>query len=119
MEPDMSTVTVLRLILETLAARLHRAVQSVCDANMGALAETDELMRCMNQVQHALIGARKEHDPKARRWRLERLRERIARLRERNEHTVGSGMEAACLANTRIKIDDDVLAMIDDAMKGL
>ena len=117
----MSTVTVLRLILETLSTHLHRAVQAVCEANMGALAEVGELLHCMNTIQHALMGA--EHDPEgdaeAKRRRLIRLRDRIQDRRERNEHPVGNGPDAAYTANARIKTDDMALDMIADALKGL
>lgn len=40
-------------------------------------------------------------------------------VRGDNEHPVGNGPEAAYQANARIKTDDMVLAMIDDALKGL
>lgn len=117
----MSTVTVLRLILETLSTHLHRAVQAVCEANMGALAEVGELLRVMHLVSHALMGAEHEAegDTAARRRRLIRLRDRIQDRRERNEHTVGNGPDAAYLANARIKTDDMALDMIADALKGL
>ena len=117
----MSTVTVLRLIFETLTSRLHAAISRVCEADMNPLAETGELLRVLDLVQHALIGA--EHDPEgdteAKRRRLKRLRAQIASLRAHNEHHVGNGPEAAYQANARIKTDDMALAMIDEVLKGL
>ncbi|RYQ75698.1 hypothetical protein [Bifidobacterium pseudolongum] len=117
----MSTVTVLRLIFETLTSRLHAAISRVCEADMTPLAETGELLRIMQIVQRALVGSEhdREGDKDAKRHRLRRLRDRIARLRDHNEHPVGNGPEAAYLANARIKTDDVALAMIDDALKGL
>ena len=117
----MSTTTVLRLMLETLAGRLRDALGRVCEVDMTPLAETGELLRIMQIAQCALVGS--EHDTEgdkdAKRHRLTRLRDRIARLRDHNEHPVGYGPEAAYLANARIKTDDVALAMIDDALKGL
>ena len=117
----MSTITVLRLIFETLTSRLHAAISRVCEADMTPLAETGELLRVLDLVQHALIGA--DHDPEgdkdAKRRHLTSLREKIARLREHNEHPVGNSPEAAYLANARIKTDDMALDMIADALKGL
>ncbi len=117
----MSTTTVLRLMLETLTGRLHAAVSRVCEADMNPLSETGELLRIMQIMQRAAIGSEHDHegDTEAKRRRLTRLREKIARLREDNEHPVGNGPEAAYQANARIKTDDMVLAMIDDALKGL
>lgn len=117
----MSTVTVLRPIFETLTSRLHAAISRVCEADMTPLAETGELLRVMNLVQHALIGA--EHDPEgdteAKRRRLKRLRAQIARLRAHNEHHVGNGIDAAYTTNMRVKTDDMALATIDEVLKGL
>ncbi|HJE55515.1 MAG TPA: hypothetical protein K8W03_01860 [Bifidobacterium pseudolongum subsp. globosum] len=117
----MSTTTVLRLMLETLAGRLRDALGRVCEVDMTPLAETGELLRLMQITQRALMGS--EHDTEgdkdAKRRRLTRLREKIARLREDNEHPVGDGPEAVYLANARIKTDDMALAMIDDVLKGL
>lgn len=117
----MSTVTVLRLIFETLTSRLHAAISRVCEADMNPLAETGELLRIMNLVQHALIGA--EHDPEgdteAKRRRLKRLRAQIASLRAHNEHHVGNGIDAAYTTNMRVKTDDMALATIDEVLKGL
>ena len=117
----MSTVTVLRPIFETLTSRLHAAIGRVCEADMTPLAETGELLRVMNLVQHALIGA--EHDPEgdteAKRRRLKRLRAQIARLRAHNEHHVGNGIDAAYTTNMRVKTDDMALATIDEVLKGL
>ncbi|RYQ23146.1 hypothetical protein PG2049B_0146 [Bifidobacterium pseudolongum subsp. globosum] len=117
----MSTTTVLRLMLETLTGRLHAAISRVCEADMNPLAETGELLRIMQIMQHEAIGSEhdREGDKDAKRRRLRRLREKIARLRENNEHPVGNSHEAAYLANARIKTDDVALAMIDDALKGL
>ncbi len=117
----MSTITVLRLIFETLTSRLHAAISRVCEADMTPLDETGELLRVIDLVQHALIVAEgdPERDTEAKRRRLTHLREKIARLRDHNEHPVGNGIEAAYTANTRIKTDDMALAMIDDALKGL
>lgn len=117
----MSTTTVLRLMLETLTGRLHAAVSRVCEADMNPLAETGELLRIMQIMQHEAIGSEHDHegDKDAKRRRLTRLREKIARLREDNEHPVGAGPEATYQANARIKTDDMALAMIDDALKGL
>ena len=117
----MSTVTVLRLIFETLTSRLHAAISRVCEADMTPLAETGELLRIMQIMQREEIGSQhdREGDTEAKRRRLRRLREKIARLREHNEHPVGNSHEAAYLANARIKTDDVALAMIDDALKGL
>lgn len=117
----MSTITVLRLMLETLTGRLHAAVSRVCEADMNPLAETGELLRIMQIMQREAIGSEHDHegDKDAKRRRLRRLRDRLAHLREYNEHPVGDGPEAAHLANARIKTDDMALAMIDDALKGL
>ena len=117
----MSTTTVLRLMLETLTGRLHAAISRVCEADMNPLAETGELLRIMQIMQRAAIGSEhdREGDNDAKRRRLTRLREKIARLRENNEHPVGNSHEATYLANARIKTDDVALAMIDDALKGL
>lgn len=117
----MSTTTVLRLMLETLAGRLRDALGRVCEVDMTPLAETGELLRLMQITQRALMGSEhdREEDKDAKRHRLRRLRDRIARLREHNEHPVGNGPEAAYLANARIKTDDMALAMIDDVLKGL
>ncbi len=85
------------------------------------LAETGELLRIMQIMQREAIGSEHDHegDTEAKRRRLRCLREKIARLREHNEHPVGNSHEAAYLANARIKTDDMALAMIDDALKGL
>lgn len=117
----MSTTTVLRLMLETLTGRLHAAISRVCEADMNPLAETGELLRIMQIMQRAAIGSEhdREGDNDAKRRRLRCLREKIARLRENNEHPVGNSHEATYLANARIKTDDVALAMIDDALKGL
>lgn len=117
----MSTTTVLRLMLETLAGRLRDALGRVCEVDMTPLAETGELLRIMQIMQRESIGSEhdREGDKDAKRRRLTRLREKIVRLRENNEHPVGNSHEAAYLANARIKTDDVALAMIDDALKGL
>ena len=115
----MSTTTVLRLMLETLTGRLPAAISRVCEADMNPLAETGELLRVMQIMQRAAIGSEHDRDKDAKRRRLTRLREKIARLRENNEHPVGNSHEAAYQANARTKTDDVALAMIDDALKGL
>ena len=88
---------------------------------MNPLAETGELLRIMQIMQREAIGSEhdREGDNDAKRRRLTRLREKIARLRENNEHPVGNSHEAAYQANARTKTDDVALAMIDDALKGL
>lgn len=117
----MSTTTILRLMLETLAGRLRDALGRVCEVDMTPLAETGELLRIMQIVQRALTGSEhdREGDKDAKRRRLRRLRDRLARLREHNKHPVGDGPEAAYQANARIKTDDMALAMIDEVLKGL
>lgn len=117
----MSTTTVLRLMLETLAGRLRDALGRVCEVDMTPLAETGELLRIMQIMQREAIGSEhdREGDKDTQRRRLRRLREKIARLRENNEHQVGNSHEAAYQANARIKTDDVALAMIDDALKGI
>lgn len=117
----MSTITVLRVIFETLTGRLHAAISRVCEADMNPLAETGELLRIMQIMQREAIGSEHDHegDKDAKRRRLTRLREKIARLREDNEHPVDNSPEATYLANARTKTDDMALVMIDDALKGL
>ena len=117
----MSTTTVLRLMLETLAGRLRDALGRVCEVDMTPLAETGELLRIMQIVQRALVGSEhdREGDTEAKRRRLKRLRAQIACLRAHNERHVGNGIDAAYTTNMRVKTDDMALATIDEVLKGL
>ena len=116
----MSITTMLRIILESLTDQLHRITQTICEANMAALADTGELLAVIGIMQHAMCEAGTANDTDAdKRVCLQRLHDKISIRRRHNEYTVGSDDEHRDYASRRCRIDDDALAMIYDVLKGI